>query len=65
MSNNDEKKPGKIEYFELREKRLKLVYKVLYAVVAIWINSKNHYWRKVAFLYYDHNRCIGSADATK
>ena len=39
MSNNDEKKPGKIEYFELREKRLKLVYKVLYAVVAIWITS--------------------------
>ena len=39
MSNNDEKKPGKIEYFELREKRLKLVYKVLYAVVAIWVTS--------------------------
>ena len=36
MSYNDEKKPGKIEYFELREKRLKLVYKVLYVVVAIW-----------------------------
>lgn len=39
MSNNDEKKSGKIEYFELREKRLKLVYKVLYAVVAIWVTS--------------------------
>ena len=39
MSYNDEKKPGKIEYFELREKRLKLVYKVLYAVVAIWVAS--------------------------
>lgn len=36
MSYNDEKKPGKIEYFELREKRLKLVYKILYVVVAIW-----------------------------
>ena len=39
MSYNDEKKPGKIEYFELREKRLRLVYKVLYAVVAIWVAS--------------------------
>ena len=39
MSNNDEKKPGKIEYFELREKRLRLVYKVLYAVVVIWVAS--------------------------
>ena len=37
MSNNDEKKLGKSEYFELREKRLKLVYKILYVVVAIWI----------------------------
>lgn len=33
----DDKKPGKAEYFELREKRLKLVYKILYVVVAIWI----------------------------
>ena len=39
MSYNDEKKPGKIEYFELREKRLRLVYKVLYAIVAIWVAS--------------------------
>lgn len=39
MSYNDEKKPGKFEYFELREKRLRLVYKVLYAVVAIWVAS--------------------------
>ena len=37
MSNNDEKKLGKSEYFELREKRLKLVYRILYAIVAIWI----------------------------
>lgn len=37
MSNTDEKKLGKSEYFELREKRLKLVYKILYVVVAIWI----------------------------
>lgn len=37
MSNNDEKKTGKAEYFELREKRLKLVYKILYAIVAVWI----------------------------
>ncbi len=35
--NNDEKRLGKSEYFELREKRLKLVYKILYVVVAIWI----------------------------
>lgn len=37
MSNNDDKGLGKSEYFELREKRLKLVYKILYVVVAIWI----------------------------
>lgn len=35
--SNEEKKLGKPEYFELREKRLKLVYRILYAVVAIWI----------------------------
>ena len=37
MSNNDDKKLGKSEYFELREKRLKLVYRILYVIVAIWI----------------------------
>lgn len=37
MSNNDEKKLGKSEYFDLREKRLKLVYRILYVIVAIWI----------------------------
>lgn len=37
MSNNDDKRLCKAEHFELREKRLKLVYKILYAVVAIWI----------------------------
>ena len=37
MSNNDEKQLGKSEYFELREKRLKLVYRILYVIVAIWI----------------------------
>ena len=37
MNNNDEKKIGKTEYFELREKRIKLVYRILYVVVAIWI----------------------------
>ena len=37
MSNNDEKKLGKSEYFELREKRLKLVYRILYVTVAIWV----------------------------
>lgn len=35
--NNDDKKMNKAEYFELREKRLKLVYKILYVIVAIWI----------------------------
>lgn len=35
--SNEEKKLGKPEFFELREKRLKLVYRILYAVVAIWI----------------------------
>ena len=37
MSNNDEKKLGKSDYFDLREKRLKLVYRILYVIVAIWI----------------------------
>ena len=37
MSNNEERRLNKSEYFELREKRLKLVYKILYVVVAIWI----------------------------
>lgn len=37
MNNNDDKRLSKAEYFELREKRLKLVYKILYAVVSIWI----------------------------
>ena len=37
MSNNDEKTISKAESFELREKRLKLVYRILYVVVAIWI----------------------------
>lgn len=34
---NDDKKLSKAEYFELREKRLKLVYRILYVIVAIWI----------------------------
>lgn len=34
---SEDKKMGKGEYFELREKRLKLVYKILYVIVAIWI----------------------------
>ena len=37
MGNNEDRKPNKSEYFELREKRLKLVYKILYVIVAIWI----------------------------
>lgn len=37
MSSNDEKKYGRLEYFELREKRLKLVYRILYVAVALWI----------------------------
>ena len=37
MAQIDGNKINKIEYFELREKRLKLVYKILYVVVAIWI----------------------------
>lgn len=37
MSNNDDKRLSRSDYFDLREKRLKLVYKILYAVVAIWI----------------------------
>lgn len=35
--NNDDKKSRKSEYFKLRERRLKLVYRILYAIVAIWI----------------------------
>lgn len=34
---NEDNKIGKKGYFELREKRLKLVYKILYVIVAIWI----------------------------
>ncbi len=37
MSNNEDKRLTKPEYFDLRERRLKLVYKILYVVVAIWI----------------------------
>lgn len=37
MNNNDDKKLSRSDYFDLREKRLKLVYKILYVVVAIWI----------------------------
>ncbi len=37
MNNNDDKRLSRSDYFDLREKRLKLVYKILYAVVAIWI----------------------------
>ena len=37
MTNNDEKKLSKSEYFDLREKRLKLVYRILYVIVAIWV----------------------------
>ena len=37
MAQIDGNKINKIEYFELREKRLKLVYKILYVIVAIWI----------------------------
>lgn len=37
MSNNEDRKLTKTEYFDLRERRLKLVYKILYVVVAIWI----------------------------
>ena len=37
MSNNEDTKLTKTEYFDLRERRLKLVYKILYVVVAIWI----------------------------
>lgn len=38
MSDN-ENRYGKVDYFDLREKRLKLVYRILYVVVAIWIAS--------------------------
>lgn len=34
---NNDKSLSKSEYFELREKRLKMVYKILYAVIVIWI----------------------------
>lgn len=37
MSNNEDTKLSKSGYFDLRERRLKLVYKILYVVVAIWI----------------------------
>ncbi len=37
--SNEEKKLSKNDYFELREKRLKLVYKILYVVIAVWIAS--------------------------
>ena len=37
MSNNDDKRLSRSDYFDLREKRLKLVYKILYVVLAIWI----------------------------
>lgn len=37
MSNNEDKKLTKPDYFDLRERRLKLVYRILYVVVAIWI----------------------------
>lgn len=37
MSNNEDRKLTKPEYFDLRERRLKLVYKILYVIVAIWI----------------------------
>ena len=36
MSNNEDKRLSRSEYFDLRERRLKLVYKILYVVVAIW-----------------------------
>lgn len=39
MSSDDEKTLSKSECFELREKRLKLVYKILYVIVAIWISG--------------------------
>ncbi len=35
--SNEENKLSKNDYFELREKRLKLVYKILYVIIAIWI----------------------------
>ena len=37
--NENGNKYGKVDFFDLREKRLKLVYKILYVVVAIWIAS--------------------------
>ena len=37
MSNIEDKKLSRTDYFDLREKRLKLVYKILYVVAAIWI----------------------------
>lgn len=37
MNNNDDKRLSRSDYFDLREKRLKLVYKILYVFVAIWI----------------------------
>ena len=56
MTNNDEKKLNKIECFELREKRLKLVYKILYVVVAIWLavllNISQNMFEKAAIPMY-------------
>lgn len=37
MERTDGNRISKAEYFELREKRLKLVYRILYVIVAIWI----------------------------
>ena len=37
MSNIEDKKLSRTDYFDLREKRLKLVYNILYVVAAIWI----------------------------
>lgn len=37
MEHNGENKIQKTDYFDLREKRLKLVYKILYVIVAIWV----------------------------
>lgn len=37
MSNIEDEKLSRSDYFDLREKKLKLVYKILYVVAAIWI----------------------------
>ena len=56
MTNNDDKKLNNIEVFELREKRLKLVYKILYVVVAIWLavllNISQNIFEKAAIPMY-------------